>query len=302
MGSVKTWLTCIGISVLLQGAVLADPSDVLVLMHETGKVERYDLQSGAHVGTLVSGLPPSNALLADPDGRLLISTGKPGGMGTVLRFDPRGAGAMELLLDVPEGYGGRLLRATGMAWQDGALLVASQGDGKVKRYAYPSGEWEADVARATPGGITQIALDGGRLFVTDYAAQAIRRGPEKLDGAMSEVWAQYMAQSPWGVAFDGRGRAFWSTGANRILRSDGKDTVEWAGAGGGLATPIGLAMGPDGLLYAANLQGQVTAWNTDSPNPGPPVRVLGGPEMKARFVQLERECGHASSGTPRSTK
>lgn len=29
---------------------------------------------------------------------------------------------------------------------------------------------------------------------------------------------------------------------------------------------------------------------------------FGGPEMKARFVQLKRECGQASSGTPRTTK
>src|SRR4051812_11914817 len=88
--------------------------DVLVLMSGSGKVERYDLASGAHVGTLLSGLPPSNALLVDAQGRLLISTGLPGGVGKVLRFDPREGGRMEAWLDVPEGYGGRLFRATGM--------------------------------------------------------------------------------------------------------------------------------------------------------------------------------------------
>ncbi|CAA9402614.1 MAG: hypothetical protein AVDCRST_MAG64-1791, partial [uncultured Phycisphaerae bacterium] len=206
--------------------------------------------------------------------------GLPGEVGKVLRFDPRGAGSMETLLDIPEGYGGRLFRATGMAWLEGDLLVASQGDGKVKRYSYPSGDWQADVVRASPGGITQIAMNGGRLFVTDFVAQALRQGPEPLDGGMSEVWAQHAAQAPWGLAVDGAGRTFWSTSANRVLRSDGRETVEWAGAAGGLATPVGLALGPDGLLYAANLHGAVTVWRTDAPNAGQPVRVIAGPEVR----------------------
>ena len=116
----------------LCGAAAAEP-DLLVLMSESGRVERYDTGTGAHVGTLLSGLPPSNVLLFDAEGRLLISTGLPGGPGTVLRYDARGGGKMETLLDIPEGYGGRLFRATGMAWFAGELLVASQGDGKVNR-------------------------------------------------------------------------------------------------------------------------------------------------------------------------
>ena len=65
---------------------------------------------------------------------------------------------------------------------------------------------------------------------------------------MSEVWAQHAGQSPWGLVFDDKGHAFWSTSGNRVLRSDGKETVEWAGAPGGLNTPVGLGLGPDGLL------------------------------------------------------
>ena len=102
---------------------------MLVLMSEAGRVERYDTATGAHVGTVLSGLPPSNVLLFDAEGRLLISTGLPGGPSTVLRYDARGGGKIETLVDIPEGYGGRLFRPTGMAWLAGDLLLASQGDG-----------------------------------------------------------------------------------------------------------------------------------------------------------------------------
>ncbi len=191
----------------------AQTFEVLVLMHDSGRVERYDLQTGNHVGTLLSGLPASNAILFDADGRLLISTGKPNEMGRVLRYDLKGG--VETLIDVPEGYGGRLHRATGMAWYQGDLLVASQNDGKVKRYAYPSGEWLNDAALATPGGMTQIAVHTGELYVTDYQAQAIRR-TSKFDGTMSEVWAQKDSQHPWGLLYDSQGSAFWCTSVRFI--------------------------------------------------------------------------------------
>jgi hypothetical protein len=251
--------------------------EMLVLMHESGRIERYELETGKHLGTLLSGLPPANTMLFDNEGRLLISTGNPGEMGIVLRYDLKGH--VDKLIDVPEGYGGRLHRATGMTWHQGDLLVASQGDGKVKRYAYPSGEWLDDVALATPGGMTQISLHGGELFVTDYQAQAIRKAV-KFDGSMSEVWGQYQSQHPWGLAFDAQGAVFWCTSANRILRTIGSETVEWAGAGGGIATPLGLAIGPDGLLYCASWQGDVTAWKTDMVNLDAPVRTIRGPEVK----------------------
>lgn len=209
-------------------------------------------------------------------------------MGSVLRYDLKGG--VETLIEVPEGYGGRLHRATGMAWYQGDLLVASQNDGKVKRYAYPSGEWLNDVALATPGGMTQLAVHHGELYVTDYQAQAIRR-TSKFDGSMSEVWAVKDSQHPWGLVFDAQGSAFWSTSANRIVKTVGSETSEWAGAGGGIATPLGLAIGPDGLLYCASWQGAVTVWKTDAVNPGEPLRTIAGKEVKGpiSFAFTDRE-------------
>ncbi|MFO1064987.1 MAG: DUF1549 domain-containing protein [Pirellulales bacterium] len=255
----------------------AGEPELLVLMHDSGRVERYEAETGKHLGTLLSGLPPSNAILFDNNGRLLISTGNPGEMGSVLRFDPKGK--VETLIQVPEGYGGRLHRATGMTWYKGDLLVASQGDGRVKRYDYPSGEWLEDVVLATPGSITQIAMHHDELFVTDYQASAIRKA-NKLDGSMSAVWAKDTTQHPWGLAIDSHGSVFWCTSGNRILRTVGNETVEWAGAGGGLATPMCLEIGPDGLLTCASWLGGITVWKTDEASAGAPVRTIAGSEVK----------------------
>lgn len=41
--------------------------EILVLMHGSGRVERYELKTGKHLGTLLSGLPPSNAVLFDTE-------------------------------------------------------------------------------------------------------------------------------------------------------------------------------------------------------------------------------------------
>jgi hypothetical protein len=139
------------------------------------------------------------------------------------------------------------------------------------------------IALATPGRITQVAMLGDHLYVTDYHAQAIRKA-DKLDGSMSTVWAQRQGQHPWGLLFDAQGAAFWCTSANRILTTVGSETVEWAGAGGGIATPLGLAIGPDGLLYCASLQGAVTVWKTDLVNPDAPVRTIHGPEVRGAIA------------------
>ena len=130
----------------------AGEADILVLMHESGKVERYDGTTGAHVGTFVRGLKSPNALLEGPGARLYVSSGVPGGPGIVERFDARTGKKLDTFINIPAGKPGHLSRATGMAWHEGDLLVASQGDGKVKRYDGTTGAWKADVAAATPGG------------------------------------------------------------------------------------------------------------------------------------------------------
>jgi hypothetical protein len=60
-------LACICLLALLgkSPTVCAGEFEMLVLMHDSGRVERYELKTGKHLGTLLSGLPPSNAVLFD---------------------------------------------------------------------------------------------------------------------------------------------------------------------------------------------------------------------------------------------
>ena len=62
-------LACICLLALLgkSPTVCAGEFEMLVLMHDSGRVERYELKTGKHLGTLLSGLPPSNAVLFDTE-------------------------------------------------------------------------------------------------------------------------------------------------------------------------------------------------------------------------------------------
>jgi hypothetical protein len=257
------------------------PADLLVLMHGSGRIERYDPASGTHLGTLSGGLVAPNALLVGADGCLYVSTGVPGGHGTVERFEARTGRRLGAFVDIPAEKPGHLARETGMAWLEGDLLVASQGDGKVKRFDGKTGAWKADVASASPGGLTQIAMQGDRLFLADFAAPGLRVSDMAGGEALAALWTGEPGNAPWGLVFAADGRAFWSTNANRVLCFDGKENHEWAGAGAGLNTPVWLALGPDGCLYAANLYGNsVSVGGPGAPTLGTPLRVIGGPEMQ----------------------
>lgn len=253
---------------------------LLVAMHDTGRVERYDPKTGAHQGTVISGLVAPNVVAEGPDGKLYVSTGTPGGPGAVLRFDAKTGRKLDTFVAIPPDKPGHLARATGLAWLDGDLLVASQGDGKVHRYDGKSGAWKSQAATASPGGITQIAVHDGRLYLTDFQTRSIRVADPSDAKKLAPVWAELGTHSPWGLAFDPKGRAFCTTNQNRLLLVDGRTVKEWGGVKDGLKTPVGLAVGADGRLYTANLHGDsVSVWASDAASDRP-AKVIGGEAMR----------------------
>lgn len=261
---------------LLTEPVRSDEPGLLVAMQEMGRVERFDPKTGAHQTTLVSGLASPNVVAEGPDGKLYVSTGAPGGLGAVLRFDARTGRKIDTFVSLPADQPGHLARATGIAWLNGDLIVASQGDGKVHRYDGKSGAWKAHVASATPGGMTQIAVRDGRLYLTDFAARAIRVTDLSDPLNLAPVWVELGEHAPWGIVFDAKGRAFCTTNQNRLLQVSNHNFEDRTGQHDTLKTPVGLCAGLDGRLYAANLHGNaVSVWTADSASDGPVQLITG---------------------------
>lgn len=256
----------------------AGRADLLVLMHGSGRLERYDPLTGRHLGTVLAGLDRPNQLLVRPDRTGFVSTGDPGGPGSVIRVDLRGGRVTGPFASDPPGSPGHLARATGLAWWRGDLLAASQGDGTIKRYDGSTGAYRGEWRVASPGAITQIAVGDDRLYVTDFAGQSIRVLDLTAPDWVPTDWQTLPGHSPWGLVFDPAGTAFASTNAGQVLRlGGGPPTVR---AEVGLKTPVALTLDADGRLYAANLHGSSVSVHAPRAAPGdPPVAVIGGPEM-----------------------
>ena len=233
---------------------------------------------GVEIGIVTTDLPKPEGLAFDSAGNLHVSLELPGGKGRVLRIAPNGsvstvAGGMNdpdgLVFDSEgnlfvseEVRDGRVLRIDpdgnvsvflndlvgpeGLGFDpSGALVVAEHFGGRVLRVS-PSGE----VATLTHlRGPENLALDGSTLYVAETGAgRVVKVGPA---GEVETVAVGL--DSPDGIAWHhGCERLFVGEdrdGGARILRieTDGRLMTLVSGLRG----VQGLAIAPDGSLYAA---------------------------------------------------
>lgn len=263
----------------LLGASMAGTAapDLLVAMHGGGTVERYEAGTGRHVGTFIRGLDQPNDLAFGPDGTLYVATGAVGAPGSVKRFEGASGRFLGDLVAIAPGQPGALARASALVWYEGDLLVVSCDDSKVLRYDGTTGALKGLVGSGNPKGwITQIAVREGAVFATEFSASRVRRFP--LDGSEATVFAEDPGFTPWGIAFDARGRCWWS-GSRGIARVDGTTNVLVVPAEE-VQTPVRLAFTPDGLLACSSLGRQsVTLWDVSAEAPRR-VLSLSGPEVR----------------------
>ena len=251
-------------------------ADLLVLMHDSGKVERYDAE-GKHLGTFISGLAAPNALAFGPDGALYVATGAVGGAGAVKKFNGVTGRFLGNFISVPAGQPGYLARASDIVWHEGDCFVVSCDDSKVQRYDGKTGAFKGTVATGNPKGwITQIAVRDGAVFTTEFSEARVRRFP--LAGGEPAVFVYQAGFTPWGIAFDQGGRCWWS-GSGGIARFDGKTNAVVVPAGE-VTTPVALAVSPDGqLVCSSNGRQSVTTWDISEEAPKL-LRTITGPEVR----------------------
>ena len=206
------------------------------------------LVTGDSMPAATANIVDADGIAEDPDGNLYVSSLEqiwrisPDGVATVIAGDgPPGTGIIGFSGDGGPARNARFLRARGLAWRDGVLYIADNGNHRVR-------------AILPDGTITTIAGNGTTTWTGD-GQQALANG----------------LNSPNDVAFDPTGRLVVTLGsAQRIVRIEADGTVtSIAGTGvkgttasGGQATaanldnPGGIAVGPDGRIWFTEIDGR----------------------------------------------
>lgn len=256
----------LGCALLLAGLTSSvHAADLLVAMHGSGTVERYETATGRHVGTFLRGIERPNALAFGPDGALYVGTGAVGGPGAVKKFDAVTGRFLGDFVSVAAGQPGYLARASHLVWHEGDLFAVSCDDSKVQRYDGKTGAFKATVAAGNEKGwITQIAVRDGAVLTTEFGEARVRRFP--LDGSAPSVFVEQPGFSPWGIVFDASGNCWWS-GSGGIARFDGRTNTVLVPASE-VTLPTGLAISPEALLVCSSLGKQsVTLWDISGEQP-----------------------------------
>lgn len=212
------------------------------------------------------GLDNPNAIAYGPDGTLYVGCGAVGRAGTILKLD--GVTGEVLGQLVPgENTPISLTPITDLTFAEGALFAASCDDGRVLKLDATTGTWLADVARGTPGGVTQIAVREGRVLYTDFHRNAIGAA-DLLAGTDLGLVTRKEGFAPWGIALGPSGHIFWSGGDRTIQRYDpaaGANETR-AGPTAQLTISSRLALPPDGrLACSAFAASAITVWDTTTP-------------------------------------
>ncbi len=237
----------IGVGLMAGGA----QADVLISNFNDHSIVRYS-DGGNFLGTLISsgggGLSLPHRSRIGPDGALYVASA---GNDRVLRYD---AGSGDFLGVFIDGLASGLDYPTDLVFRgDGYLYVSSQLSNEVLRYDALTGSHDGTYSaeNASLVGPSGIVFDAaGDLYAAGRFSDTIVRFDAA--GNYEADWAA--GNEVFGLALAADGSLFSASGStNEILRTTNPGGVPVTGTfATGLNFPVGVEMGPDGSLYAAN--------------------------------------------------
>jgi hypothetical protein len=151
-----------------QDIVFLDSTNtVLVSNFNSGKIERYNAETGEFIDTFASGIAAPTRMKIGPDGLLYVLQWS--GNGRVLRFNRFGE-----LVDTFTNTG--LTQSIGLDWDDAGNLYVASYDGQLVGKFNTDGLDQGNFISNNLAGPTNIWFDeNGDLLVSDYNGGAIKR-------------------------------------------------------------------------------------------------------------------------------
>lgn len=250
----KTIATVAGITALA-GSGSAGSSELLVTNFFGDSVARFDLASGAPMGTLQTGVGLDGALCTriGPDGLLYVASEA---TNTVQRYNPLTGQFIDNFVTAGNGLGG----PSGLTWgPDGDLFVSSFNNDRVLRYDGTTGAFESIFVATGTG-----SLDGpdngtifgpdGNLYVPSYNNNKVLRY-NGLTGAFIDEFVPQIGR-PRVLVFRGDDLFVTSERSDTVRRYDAQTGAALgnfvAQGAGGLDAPVGMAFGENGYLYVTS--------------------------------------------------
>jgi DNA-binding beta-propeller fold protein YncE len=254
--SIINWLKYATFTSLAVCSVLSGSgSDMFVLHFGSGPVKRFDGDTGAYLGDLVTGNIGGGADMAfGPDGNLYVADW---GTSSIKRFDTTNGAFMGVF--VPKDSGELRNPEALLFGPDRSLYVGtSRTESGMDFVRHYDGTTGASLGSLALGGLDDsdglaFGLDG-KLYVSSYITGEVKRFDTTTGAFIDNFIATGAVGGPVGLAFGADGNLYVSCfNSNQVKRFDGKtgaliDTFVAAG----LNKPYHITFGPDGNLYVAN--------------------------------------------------